>query len=113
MLTEIRYIQNIGRFEKAIPTANAGFGHCTLVFGENGWGKSTLADILRSLATDNPAIVVGRKTLAGGLLYQLDTATRFRLWYAKGLTPYDPSAVSGPMRSRLGLLTGEVQVVFQ
>ena len=66
MLTEVRYIQNIGRFEKAGPMANAGFGHCTLVFGENGWGKSTLADILRSLSTGNPAIVVGRKTLAGG-----------------------------------------------
>lgn len=66
MLTEVRYVQNIGRFEKASPTANAGFGRCTLVFGENGWGKSTLADILRSLSTANPAIVVGRKTLAGG-----------------------------------------------
>jgi energy-coupling factor transporter ATP-binding protein EcfA2 len=65
-LTEVKYIQNIGRFEKAKPTANVGFGHCTLVFGENGWGKSTLADILRSLTTNNPAIVVGRKTLAGG-----------------------------------------------
>ncbi len=66
MLTEIKYIQNIGRFEKANPTANAGFGRCTLVFGENGWGKSTLADILRSLTVSNPAILIGRKTLAGG-----------------------------------------------
>ncbi len=66
MLTEIKYLQNIGRFEKAIPTANAGLGRCTLVFGENGWGKSTLADILRSLSTGNPAIIVGRKTLASG-----------------------------------------------
>lgn len=66
MLTDVRYVQNIGRFEKASPLANAGFGRCTLVFGENGWGKSTLADILRSLTTNNPAIVLGRKTLAGG-----------------------------------------------
>ena len=35
-------------------------------FGENGWGKSTLADLLRSLTTNNPDIVIGRKTLAGG-----------------------------------------------
>jgi wobble nucleotide-excising tRNase len=66
MLTEVKYVQNVGRFEKASPLANAGFGPCTLVFGENGWGKSTLADILRSLTTNNPAIVLGRKTLAGG-----------------------------------------------
>jgi hypothetical protein len=53
-----------------------------------------------------------RKTLQGGFLYQFDPATRFRLWYQKGLTPYDPSAASGPLRSHLGLLTGEVQVKF-
>lgn len=44
----------------------AGLGLCTLIFGENGWGKSTLADLWRSLATNNPAILIGRKTLAGG-----------------------------------------------
>ena len=33
---------------------------------ENGWGKSTLADVLRSLATAHPAILAGRKTLAAG-----------------------------------------------
>lgn len=63
MLNEIKFIQNIGRFETARPTQNATFGACTLVFGENGWGKSTIADILRSLTTSNPAILAGRKTL--------------------------------------------------
>jgi hypothetical protein len=53
-----------------------------------------------------------RKTFHIGALYQLDDATRLRLWYAKALTPYDPSATAGPLRSRLGLITGEVQVVF-
>jgi hypothetical protein len=53
-----------------------------------------------------------RKTIQGGLLYSLDEATRLRLWYVKGLTPYDPSAPSGPLRSRLGFLTGEVQIKF-
>lgn len=65
-LQGVRYVQNIGRFEKAQPVADATFGPCTLVFGENGWGKSTLADLLRSLTINNPNIVVGRKTLAGG-----------------------------------------------
>ncbi|MEQ8640449.1 MAG: AAA family ATPase [Alphaproteobacteria bacterium] len=63
MLSEIKFIQNIGRFETAKPTAGAVFGKCTLVYGENGWGKSTLADILRSLTTNCPAILAGRKTL--------------------------------------------------
>ena len=65
-LREVKYVQNIGRFEKGKSVADATFGLCTLVFGENGWGKSTLADLLRSLTTNNPDIVVGRKTLAGG-----------------------------------------------
>jgi hypothetical protein len=55
---------------------------------------------------------LARKLLSLGLLYRLDKATRFRLWYAQGLTPYDPSAASGPMRSRLGLLTFDVQVEY-
>jgi len=65
-LREIKFVQNIGRFEKGKSIANATFGVCTLVFGENGWGKSTVADLLRSLTTNNPDIVIGRKTLAGG-----------------------------------------------
>lgn len=64
MLKEILLITNVGRFELAKPTQSAGLGHCTLIFGENGWGKSTFADILRSLTTNNPAILTGRKTLA-------------------------------------------------
>lgn len=63
MLQEIRFIQSIGRFEEAKPLQGARFGKCTLIFGENGWGKSTLADVLRSLSTNNPSILAGRTTL--------------------------------------------------
>ena len=65
-LKEVKYVQNIGRFETGKSVADATFGPCTLVFGENGWGKSTLADLLRSLTTNSPDIVIGRKTLGGG-----------------------------------------------
>lgn len=53
-----------------------------------------------------------RKAVHAGILYYLDDATRFRLWYEKSLTPFDPSAASGPLPYRLGFLTGEVQVRF-
>ena len=66
LLKQIKFIQNIGRFEKCQSLANSMFCSCTLVFGENGWGKSTLADILRSRTTNNSDILIGRKTLAGG-----------------------------------------------
>ena len=65
-LKEVKYVRNVGCFENGRSVANTTFGPCTLVFGENGWGKSTLADLLRSLTTNNPDIVIGRKTLAGG-----------------------------------------------
>ena len=65
-LKEVKHIRNIGCFENGQSVADATFGPCTLVFGENGWGKSTLADLLRSLTTNNPDILIGRKTLAGG-----------------------------------------------
>lgn len=65
-LREVKFVQNVGCFETGKSVADAAFGHCTLVFGENGWGKSTLADLLRSLTTNNPDILIGRKTLAGG-----------------------------------------------
>ena len=66
LLRKVEHVQNIGRFQQCKSIAHATFDTCTLVFGENGWGKSTLADLLRSLTTNNPDIVVGRKTLAGG-----------------------------------------------
>lgn len=66
MLRKINIIENVGRFEKACPTQNVRLDKCTLLYGENGWGKSTIADILRSLTRNDPEIVIGRKTLAGG-----------------------------------------------
>jgi wobble nucleotide-excising tRNase len=66
MLRKITVIENVGRFEKALPTPNVRFDKCTLFYGENGWGKSTIADILRSLSRRDPEIIIGRKTLAGG-----------------------------------------------
>ena len=65
-LQEVKYVHNVGRFEKAQSVSGATFGPCTLLFGENGWGKSTLADLLRSLTTRTSDILIGRKTLAGG-----------------------------------------------
>jgi len=54
-----------------------------------------------------------RKTLGLGALYYFDDVTRLRVWYLKGLTPYDPSAAVGSLnRSKLGFFTGEVQITY-
>ena len=66
MLKEIKFIQNVGRFAKAQPTQSSTYKRCVLVFGENGWGKSTISEILRSVSVSDPAPLIGRKTLDGG-----------------------------------------------
>ncbi len=59
-------IQNVGRFEKLKTPGNLQLRKATFVFGENGWGKSTLADILRSLGRNQAELIQGRETLSSG-----------------------------------------------
>lgn len=66
MLKEIKFIQNVGRFAKAQPTQSSTYKRCVLFFGENGWGKSTISEILRSVSVSDPGLLIGRKTLNGG-----------------------------------------------
>lgn len=63
MLQRIVAIKNIGRFRKCSPVDDVMFRRFTLVFAENGRGKTTLCAILRSLLTNIPAYVLGRATL--------------------------------------------------
>ncbi|MFG1320476.1 AAA family ATPase [Xanthobacter autotrophicus] len=66
ILQKIIDIQKVGRFEKLSVPGSLRFTQVSLFFGENGWGKSTLADILRSLTLNQPDIIRGRETLATG-----------------------------------------------
>lgn len=66
MLEKIIDIQKVGRFEKLKVPSSLRFSRITLIFGENGWGKSTVADILRSFGRSRPEIIQGRETLATG-----------------------------------------------
>lgn len=63
MLTRIISIKNVGRFRNSAAQPNPAFGRRTFLFGANGYGKSTLCAILRSLGTSDPALITGRKTL--------------------------------------------------
>jgi wobble nucleotide-excising tRNase len=63
MLKKIIEIRNVGRFLNSALPRNPTLAKHTLVFGGNGFGKTTLCAILRSLATGDPAYISGRKTL--------------------------------------------------
>jgi wobble nucleotide-excising tRNase len=63
-LQQIKVINSVGRFRSVSASGDVTFKKFTLIFGENGRGKTTLCAILRSLQTNTPDIIAGRKTLS-------------------------------------------------
>lgn len=63
MLKKIVTIKNIGRFENHNAHGDVELKPYTLMFAENGRGKTTLCAILRSLKTGDPSYVTGRTML--------------------------------------------------
>ena len=64
MIDHIQLIRNVGRFDSVNAAANIALGRLTLIYAENGRGKTTLAAILRSLATGDAIPIVERRRLA-------------------------------------------------
>lgn len=64
MINHIQLIRNVGRFDSVNAAANTALGRLTLIYAENGRGKTTLAAILRSLATGDSIPIVERRRLA-------------------------------------------------
>ena len=88
MLSKILEVQKVGRFER-LDASRIAFTKAMLVFGENGWGKSTLADLLRSVATGSAAIVGGRETLASA------GAQKVRLLFERSPAEFSAGAWTG------------------
>lgn len=63
VLERVIRIRNIGRFQNCAAAADVTFRRFTLIFAENGRGKTTLCAILRSMLGNDPAPILGRKTL--------------------------------------------------
>ena len=63
MLEKIVTIKNIGKFRDCQALGDVQFRKLTLLYAENGRGKTTLCDILRSLKTGDAAYIEGRHTL--------------------------------------------------
>ena len=64
MIDGIQLVRNIGLFDSVAAAANIALARLTLIYAENGRGKTTLAAILRSLATGNPVPIAERRRLA-------------------------------------------------
>ncbi len=63
MLEKIVQIKNIGRFRNFAAKGDVQFHKLTLIYAENGRGKTTLCSILRSLQNGKPEFISERKTL--------------------------------------------------
>ena len=63
MIEHINLIRNVGQFDSVNPSANLAITPFSLIYAENGRGKTTLAAILRSLATGNVELVNERHRL--------------------------------------------------
>lgn len=64
MITRLKLLRNIGLFDSVSVGPNLSLARLTLIYAENGRGKTTLAAILRSLATGNPLPIGERRRLA-------------------------------------------------
>lgn len=63
MLKKFIEIKNIGKFTDCKASGDVELKKLNVICAENGRGKTTLCDILRSLKTGKPDYIVGRKTL--------------------------------------------------
>ncbi|MBE3063402.1 MAG: AAA family ATPase [Spirochaetes bacterium] len=63
MLEKIVQIKNIGRFRDYAASGDVTLRKLTLVYADNGRGKTTLCAILRSLQSGQPEFIAERKTL--------------------------------------------------
>ena len=63
MIKKIITIKNIGKFVNCNYSGDVAFRDLTLVYAENGRGKTTLCDIIRSLKTNDGGRIAGRATL--------------------------------------------------
>jgi wobble nucleotide-excising tRNase len=63
MINRIQLLRNVGKFDSVNAAANIPLARLTLIYAENGRGKTTLSAILRSLATGDPVPIVERRRL--------------------------------------------------
>jgi wobble nucleotide-excising tRNase len=65
MIRKIVAVKNVGKFRNYTASGDVEFRKLTLLNGENGQGKTTLAAIFRSLQSGNPHSLLERRALSG------------------------------------------------
>lgn len=82
MIKTIQLIRNIGSFDSISPGAAMPLDAVTLFYAENGRGKTTLSEILRSLSTGSPTPITERSRLGAThpphVIIVLDDGTQYQ-----------------------------------
>lgn len=63
MIEHFQLLRNVGQFDNLNPPAQTALTPFALIYAENARGKTTLAAVLRSLATNNPQLILDRHRL--------------------------------------------------
>jgi wobble nucleotide-excising tRNase len=66
MLKKFIAIKNVGKFRNCAAAGDIEFRKLSLIYAENGRGKTTLSAILRSLESGDPLFIAERRTVDGG-----------------------------------------------
>ncbi len=64
IISRLQLLRNVGLFDSVSEGADLPLGRLTLIYAENGRGKTTLAAILRSLATGDPLPISERRRIS-------------------------------------------------
>jgi wobble nucleotide-excising tRNase len=100
MIKKLVAIRNVGRFRSSAAAGNPELARYTLIVGANGYGKTTLCAVLRSLKAGDPAPVAGRRTLG------VDQPSTMELLLAGGAVRFDGEAWSAAY-PHLAIFDGE------
>ena len=65
LLQRLQLVNNVGQFHQHTGDPTTDFGKLTLVYADNGRGKTTISSILRSLGGNLPIVIQERKRLGG------------------------------------------------
>lgn len=95
MINKIERLVSIGKFRNYQAAGQVNFQKLTLIYGDNGGGKTTLTSVLRSLTTNKPEIVRSRISTnhtapQAAQITQVGTPNIFHTFGAAGWTvPFD------------------------
>lgn len=95
MINKVEKLVSIGKFRNYQATGQVNFKKLTLIYGDNGNGKTTLTSVFRSLATNNSEIIRSRistnhTTVQAAQISRLGTPNIFYTFGANGWTAQFP-----------------------